>query len=142
MPTADRSYAALLQRRKGFILSGWHAANPTRGEQSPPPTDASTLTARRLGQIAYVIENAGGGTRTEGPCCGGEAPTYVYYTECANYDGPLVPGKSYIFVAQDDNAILRFRNNGTWGLWIAVNNGESYTYVAQTGDTDYEFNCD
>lgn len=70
MPTADRSYAALLQRKKGFILSSWHAANPGKPEQSPPPTDASTLTARRLGQIAYVIENAGGGTREEGPCCG------------------------------------------------------------------------
>jgi hypothetical protein len=69
MPTTDNSYAALIKRKKGFILSSWHAANPTKGEQSPPPTDASTLTDRRLGQIQYVIQNAGGGVRTEGPCC-------------------------------------------------------------------------
>jgi hypothetical protein len=139
MGTADNSHAALIKRRKGFILASWRAANPGRPEQSPPPTDASTLTDRRLGQIQYVIQNAGGGTRTEGPCCG---TTYVYYTECTNYSGPLVPGQTYIFVAQADYAILRFRNNGTWGSWITVNNGTSYTYVAQNGDTDYQFNCD
>jgi hypothetical protein len=141
MSTADRSYAALLQRKKGFILASWKAENSTKGEQSPPPTDASTVMARRLGQMQYIIQNAGGGgTRTEGPCC--DQPTYVYYTECATYTGPLVPGQTYIFVAQDDNALLRFRNNGVWGPWTGVPNGTSYTYVAQPGDTDYDFSCD
>jgi hypothetical protein len=70
MPTTDRSYASLIQRKKGFILSSWHTTNPTKPEQSPPPTDASTLVARRLGQITYVVQNAGNGTSVVGPCCG------------------------------------------------------------------------
>jgi hypothetical protein len=139
MPTADNSYAARIQRKKGFILASWKAANPTKGEQSPPPTDASTVTARRIGQMEHVIEQAGGGTRTEGPCCG---PTYVYYTECTTYSGDLVPGQTYIFVAQADDALLRFRNNSVWSSWTGVPNGTSYTYVAQAGDTDYQFSCD
>jgi hypothetical protein len=69
MQYADRSHAALIKRKKGFILASWRSANPGKPEQSPSPTDASTLTDRRLGQIQYTIQNAGGGVRTEGPCC-------------------------------------------------------------------------
>jgi hypothetical protein len=69
MPTADNSYAARIQRKKAQIMASWRAANPGKPEQSPPPTDASTLTTRRQGQIQYTIQNAGGGTRVEGPCC-------------------------------------------------------------------------
>jgi hypothetical protein len=69
MPTADNSYAARIQRKKGFILASWKAENPTKGEQSPPPTDASTVTARRIGQIEHVIQPPSGIVRTEGPCC-------------------------------------------------------------------------
>lgn len=69
MPTADNSQSARIQRKKAQIMASWHAANLGKQEQSPPPTDASTLTTRRQGQITYTIQQAGGGTRTEGPCC-------------------------------------------------------------------------
>jgi hypothetical protein len=69
MGTSDNSHTALIKRKKGFILASWRSANPGKPEQSPSPTDASTVTDRRLGQIQYTIQNAGGGTRIEGPCC-------------------------------------------------------------------------
>jgi hypothetical protein len=69
MPIADNSQTARTQRKKAQILASWRAANPGSPEQSPPPTDASTLTTRRQGQITYTIQQAGGGVRTEGPCC-------------------------------------------------------------------------